>query len=215
MATSPAAVTIGAATLSRSQRRCAHCDATPIVIASTTSDDSSAPTTATTMKSTIEIDRHVERDRDGLGEHRERERRREREHQRGGDVLTDRRVEPARDAERAGVDEGAEPAAERRTRCPACRSPPGSGRRAPGSSRSVWLIDASVSPATRSPPDEIRSAPKPARTPDGSARTSAPKRAARRRGKRSIGDSAVQTCRTISLERPARVPLLSADEWQA
>ena len=57
MATSPAAVTIGAATLSRSQRGVADCDATPMVIASTTIDDNSAPTTATTMKSTTEIDR--------------------------------------------------------------------------------------------------------------------------------------------------------------
>ncbi len=56
VATSPAAVTIGAATLSRSQRRVAHCDATPIVIARTTIDESNAPTTATTMKSAIEID---------------------------------------------------------------------------------------------------------------------------------------------------------------
>ena len=56
MTTSPAAVTIGAATLSRSQRRCAHATRPLTVIASTTSDESSAPTTDTTMKSAIEID---------------------------------------------------------------------------------------------------------------------------------------------------------------
>src|SRR5882757_5912181 len=93
----------------------------------------------------------------------------------------------------------------------------GTSTRSPGSRSSVWVMEPSVSPATRSPPDEIRSAPKPARTPDGSARTTAPKRAAMRRGKRSMWDSAVRTCRRsgrsgsgLPLWRPARVPLLSA-----
>ena len=111
---SPAAVTIGAATLSRSRSRRAQNAATATVITSTTIDEMIAPITETTMKSAIEIDVPVREqlptsilastastaaiDSD--------------EQDRGADVLTDLGVDPARDPERAGVDQGAEPAAE-------------------------------------------------------------------------------------------------------
>ena len=52
---SPAAVTIGAATLSRSQPRRTLSAATPTVIASTTADDRTPPSTEITTKSAIEI----------------------------------------------------------------------------------------------------------------------------------------------------------------
>ena len=53
--TSPAAVTIGAATLSRSQSRRTEYVATPTVIAMTTIEDRKPPTTEITTKSAIEI----------------------------------------------------------------------------------------------------------------------------------------------------------------
>ena len=56
MTMSPAAVTIGAATLSRSRLRRAQNAATATVITSTTIDEMIAPITEITMKSTIEID---------------------------------------------------------------------------------------------------------------------------------------------------------------
>src|SRR4051812_8911085 len=52
---SPAAVTIGAATLSRSRLRRAQYAATATVSASTTIEEMMAPITDTTMKSTTEI----------------------------------------------------------------------------------------------------------------------------------------------------------------
>ncbi len=56
MTMSPAAVTIGAATLSRSRLRRAQNAATATVSTSTTTDDRTAPITETTMKSAMEID---------------------------------------------------------------------------------------------------------------------------------------------------------------
>src|SRR5215210_3655859 len=54
----------------------------------------------------------AEADRDGLGKHCEHERDRQRQCERGGDVLSDERVEAAGHAERSGVDRGAEAASE-------------------------------------------------------------------------------------------------------
>ena len=53
---SPAAVTIGAATLSRSSERFAQYAATATVSTNTTIEEMIAPTTDTTMKSATEID---------------------------------------------------------------------------------------------------------------------------------------------------------------
>ena len=110
---SPAAVTSGAATLSMSQSQRTAPAATPRVMASTTTDDSAPPTTEMTTKSaTRDGVGHAEGDRHRLGQHGQRERDRQGERERGEDVLADHRVRPPRQAEGAGVDGGAEPAAE-------------------------------------------------------------------------------------------------------
>src|SRR4051812_15179694 len=75
----------------------------------------------------------------------------------------------------------------------------------PGSVWSVLLRPARARPAKRSPPELMRSAPKPALMPGASERQSAPKRAGRRRRRRSIGNSGVQTSLFFSSARRRRI----------
>ena len=171
---SPAAVTIGAATLSRS----------PLVAHAERGDrdrdrqhddrrDDRADRPRSTMKSTTEIAFVTPNAiATALGHDREQDRERHRQRDRGGEVLADERVDAPRQPERPGVDRGTEAAPER-----AEDVAPHADRRRDedrsvraGRSR-VPVMEPSVRPVTRSPPDEIRSATNPARTPDGSARS--------------------------------------------
>ena len=177
---SPAAVTIGAATLSRSRLRLAQNAATATVSTSTTTDERIAPITEMTMKSTIEIDRPCTNSvaTSPWRAPRARPRSTATSTIAARHVLADQRVDAAAtggtcrrgSAVPSRLPSAAEDVAPHPDRGRDRMSRPGKQR------SSVWVIEASVRPVTRSPPEEIRSAKKPAglrRSPRARARRSA------------------------------------------
>ena len=111
---SPAAVTIGAATLSRSRLRRAQNAATATVITSTTTDEMIAPITEITMKSTTEIVGVRTNAADTTLASTASTAEIDSESRIAAPTFwPNTRVDAAREAERTGVDLGAEPAAER------------------------------------------------------------------------------------------------------
>ncbi len=185
---SPAAVTIGDVTLSRSQLRRTLSVATPTVIAITTIDDRNPPITEITTKSTIEI------------------------------VFSSPKATHtalARNASTNEIDSDIDNEAARfcptsvsmrrdMRNVPVCTAVPrrlpsapntlprmpiaaGTSTSRPGRACRVPVMEPRVSPARRSPPELSRSATKPARTPAASECNSARKRAATARHERTIG----------------------------
>ena len=111
---SPAAVTIGAATLSRSRLRLAQNAATATVSTPTTIDEMIAPITEITMKSTTEMAGVLtSADDTTLASTASTAEIESDEHDRRADVLAEHGVDPPGEPERSGVDLRAEPAAER------------------------------------------------------------------------------------------------------
>ena len=196
--TSPAAVTIGVETLSRSRSKRTQAVVTTTTTSRTTIDDSMPPTTEMTTKSTIEIE-----------------------------LATPNATETALASTASTSEMDSESASEATTFCPTSvssrrdtrnvpvwiavlnrlprppkmlpRMPIAAGTRTsrPGSDSSVPVMAPSVSPARRSPPDESRSATNPAPTPLGSERTTATKRR-RRRGRRTICYSGARSSAFVS-----------------
>ncbi len=185
---SPAAVTIGAATLSRSQSRRTEIDATATVIAITTIDERNPPTTEITTKSAIEIvfsrPKPTEITLARIASTSEIESDSEIDAAR----FWPRTVSGRRDSWKVPVWIAV------LSRLPIApntfpRMPiaAGTSTSRPGSASRVPVIEPRVNPARRSPPELIRSATKPARTPAASERNSAAKRAMTARHERSMG----------------------------
>ncbi len=206
---SPAAVTMGDVTLSRSQFRRTPRVATPTVMAITTIDERKPPITEITTKSAIEMvfsrPNATEIALARTASTNDTDNDIEIDAARFWPTTVSRRVDMRKVPVCTAVPSRLPSAPNTLPRMPMAA---GTRTRRPGRDSSVPVMEPSVSPARRSPPELMSSATKPARTPEASERSSARKRATTARHDCNIG-----TRRLVhflnSMDRDARLPCLS------
>ena len=195
---SPAAVTSGDWTLSRSKSKRTEIAVTTTTTSRTTTDDNIPPTTEITTKSAIEIEFATPNATETALASTARTSEIDSDNASDAATFWPTSVSSRRDTRNVpawiAVPRRLPSAPKTLPRMPMAA---GTSTRRPGSASRVPVMAPSVRPARRSPPDERRSATNPAPTPLGSERTTATKRR-RRRGRRTICYSGARSSAYVS-----------------